>query len=403
MAENNATEIQAKSTAATIMAVLAICGVVTFLVCLWSDQPQRAWRAYLINFLLWSAMAQGGLLFSVVLQVTNARWGRGLRGVAEAFAAFFPISLLLFLVLFLGRDHIFPWLHMEDLHGKEVWLNVPFLFARDLAGLAFLYLFGMLYLLQSLQLKRICNNQAQRRNDLLQTRPGEIDAAAGTRRRMTTLGVLYIITYAFVLSLIGYDLVMSLDPHWISTLFGPYIFIKAFYLGIGGIIITAALLHLNAGHAFEVPSQEFHDMGKLFLAFCLVWADFFYVQLVVIWYGNIPEETVYVISRVGHAPWRTLAWAVFGVSFVLPFLVLINRRVKTMPRMMLALCGVVLIGLWLEHLLLVGPALDHGTARLNLGIPDLLITLGFCGLMGSAVSYMLKRYPELLISGEGRS
>jgi Ni/Fe-hydrogenase subunit HybB-like protein len=387
MAESTAT--QPKSTTTVVMAVLAVLGVVTFLVGLGGGHPKEAWRAYLINFLLWSAMAQGGLLFSAVLQVTNARWGRELRGISEAFSAFFPVSLVLFLILFLGREHIFPWLHMDDLHGKEVWLNIPFLFVRDLAGLGLLYFLGFLYFFQALRLKRL---------------PREQRAGSGDpdHKRLTTLGVLYIITYTFVLSLIGYDLVMSLDPHWISTLFGPYIFIKAFYLGIGGLIIISALMHLNADTAFRVPDKEFHDIGKLFLAFCLVWADFFYVQLVVIWYGNIPEETVYVISRVGLAPWRTVAWSVFGASFVIPFLVLINRKIKTMPRLMLPLCGLVLVGLWFEHLLLVGPALDHGGGSLNLSVLDLVITLGFLGLMGSAIGYWLKRYPELAAIEGGR-
>ncbi|MGB5986659.1 MAG: hypothetical protein WBG37_15240 [Desulfobacterales bacterium] len=392
-----------KSTTATVMAVLAVIGVVTFLVSLWGDHPQQAWRAYLINFLLWSAMAQGGVLFSAVLQVTNARWGKGLRGLAEAFAAFFPVSMLLFLILFLGREHIFPWIAAADLHGKEVWLNIPFLFTRDLAGLGLLYFLGILYLFQALRLRRANSAPAH---------PAKDDPAAGDKvlaeenermgKRLTLLGILYIISYALVLSLIGFDLVMSLDPHWISTLFGAYAFIKAFYLGIGGLIISAALLHLNSRSPFSLPDHEFHDIGKLFLAFCLVWADFFYVQLVVIWYGNIPEETVYVISRVGQAPWRGLAWTVFIVSFVIPFLVLINRRVKTMPRVMLLLCGSVFVGLWLEHLLLVGPALNHGADNVGLGIPDLLITLGFLGLMGSAITYALKQFPELLSSEGGR-
>lgn len=388
MAEQNSSTKSAKSPAATVFAVLAIVGVVTFLVALWGDHPLGAWRAFLINFLFWSAMAQGGVLFSAVLQVTNARWGRGLRGAAEAFAAFFPVSIVLFFILFLGREHIFPWIHAEDLHGKEVWLNTPFLFGRDLVGLGILYFLGLLFTSQSLGLKRLTDTTSQE--------------ARQTNKRLTTLGVGYILAYALVLSLIGYDLVMSLDYHWISTLFGAYIFIKAFYIGLGGLIITAALLHLNSNTDFNLPEKEFHDIGKLFLAFCLVWADFFYVQLVVIWYGNIPEETVYVISRVVQAPWRSLAWTVFGISFVLPFLVLLNRKVKTLPRLMMLLCGLVLVGLWMEHLLLVGPALSHGAHGANemggfeLGIPDLLISLGFLGLMGLAVSYMLRRFPELL-------
>ena len=88
-----------------------------------------------------------------------------------------------------------------------------------------------------------------------------------------------------------------MDPHWISTLFGAYNFVKAFYVGLGALIILACILYLRHGEASGITSSHLHDIGKLFFAFCLLWADFFYVQLIVIYYGNIPEETYYVIAR----------------------------------------------------------------------------------------------------------
>ena len=114
---------------------------------------------------------------------------------------------------------------------------------------------------------------------------------------MTIWGGFYILAFALVLSLIGYDLVMSMDPHWISTLFGAYHFVKAFFVGLGALIILAAFVRIRNGDASGLEKAHFHDIGKLFFAFCLLWADFFYVQLMVIYYGNIPEETHYVIIR----------------------------------------------------------------------------------------------------------
>ena len=123
-----------------VFIALFIVGTVTFLWGLTSHHPEKAWQAYLINFLLWSAIAQGALLFSAVMHMTRARWSGPLSDLSESFAFFFPVSFVLFLILFIGKSHIFPWLH-EDLHGKEVWLNVPFLFARDGIGLFVLYIF----------------------------------------------------------------------------------------------------------------------------------------------------------------------------------------------------------------------------------------------------------------------
>ena len=131
---NNNEGLFRKKPVMLICLALVVIGFGSFVFGLTGRHPERAWQAYLINFLLWSAIAQGGLLFSVLMHTVKARWSGPLSNLAESFTAFFPVSFVLFLILFLGKDYIFPWLH-QDLHGKEVWLNVPFLFTRDVVGL----------------------------------------------------------------------------------------------------------------------------------------------------------------------------------------------------------------------------------------------------------------------------
>jgi len=365
-----------------IFSVLVLVGLGAFLFQVSGQHPEKAWQAYLVNFILWSAIAQGGLLFSVVLHVTKARWGRPLQGLAESFAAFFPISFVLFLLLFPGRTFVFPWLG-GDLHGKEGWLTIPFLFSRDAAGLLILYGLGFGYLYYGLKLKRGFRDASERTKE-------------EWHHRMTIIAVLYIMAYALVLSLLAFDLVMSADPQWISTLFGPYAFVKAFYMGLGALIIVAALVRIHHRETASLTSSHFHDLGKLFFAFCLLWADFFYCQFLVIWYGNLPEETSYIIQRTMTLPWSRLAWVVFFLSFVIPFVILLNKQVKTRPRFMIGLCSLVFVGIWLEHFLLLGPALCPGADSLPMGMTDVLITLGFLGLMAMAVRFALARFPELL-------
>jgi hypothetical protein len=207
-------------------------------------------------------------------------------------------------------------------------------------------------------------------------------------------GVLYLLAFALVLSLIGFDLVMAADPHWYSTLFGAYTFIKAVYVGFGALIILAAGLHASGNTDFTLSRPEFIDMGKLFLAFCLAWADFFYCQLVVIWYGNISEEAVYVIERTMLAPWNRVAWIVFIVCFIGPFLILLNRNIKTVPWFMMLLCTVVIAGMWLEHYLLLGPALEPGGGVL-LSAADVFMFFGFAGLLAACVAAYLGQFPGI--------
>jgi hypothetical protein len=345
--------------------VLVLVGFGTFIVQLGGEHPERGWQAFHLNFLLWSAIAQGGLLFSMVMHLVGARWSQSMQSLAESFAAFFPLSFILFILLFIGREYLFPWLHYE--HGKELWLNIPFLFSRDLVGLLLLYGIGLAYLYYALRLK--LNPEQQEgplRSFLLRGKTGSEEEVASYKKKMTVLSVLYILAYALVLTLIAFDLVMSMEPHWFSTLFGAYAFAKAFYLGLAALMILSAIFYVGRDGESSLTSAHFHDLGKLLFGFCLVWADFFYVQLVVIWYGNISEEAIYVIQRVMLSPWNRLAWGVFLVCFLIPFFILLNRKVKSRPIPMIILCSVVIVGLWLEHLLLLGPAWNHHVSSLPL-------------------------------------
>lgn len=379
-----------------LFVVLILIGALVFFIQAAGDHPEKAWQAFLINFLLFSAIAQGGLLFSTLMHTVKAKWSGPLSGLAESFAAFFPLSLVLFCLLFLGKSYIFPWIG-ADLHGKEVWLNLPFLFTRDFIGLIILYGLGLCYLYHALYFKLSADAQGKGLRGFLirrwQQHPPNVEVF---QRRMTVLAILYMLAFALILSLLGYDLVMSMDPHWYSTLFGAYSFVKAIYVGLGGIIILSALLHLSPNSDFTVKENQLHDIVKLFFAFCLVWADFFYAQFVVIWYGNIPEETTYIIERTMHMPWSILAWTVFGVSFIIPFIILINKKIKTIPKAMLIICTAVITGIWLEHLLVLRPAYYPETTTLPLHMVDLALALGFFGLLAFAVTRYLAMFPEMV-------
>lgn len=384
------------TTAMMVFGLLAVVGMGAFVAQAVAGDADKAWQAYLVNFLLFSAIAHGALLFSTLMHAVRARWSGPLADLAEAFSAFFPVSFFLFMFLFWGKEHVFPWLY-QDLHGKEVWLNLPFLFTRDLIGLVILYALGLAYLYHALWFKL---RQRGASGSLAlwlwqrwQLRPPD---SLRYMRRKTLFAFLYMLAFSMVLSLLGYDLVMSMDPHWYSTLFGAYSFVKAIYIGFGALIILAAVLHLNRATRFTVAASQFHDIGKLFLAFCLVWGDFFYAQFVVIWYGNISEETTYIIERTMTAPWNGLAWTVFAVCFIAPFILLINKRIKTVPAAMIVICSVAIVGMWLEHFLLLGPVYHHHIATLPLGWSDLTTAIGFFGLLATALTAYLNQFPEVL-------
>lgn len=369
---------------------LAVTGLITFVAGISGPHAARVWMAYHVNFLFWSSIAFGSVLFSATLTMTNARWGRPTKRLAEAPGAFLPAAFLLFWVLYPGRDAIFPWID-NPIPEKTGWLNAPFLFARD--GLAFL----LLTVVSSAIL--YCSVESDRRWLLrgIPSRMGEQGEPDGIFQAQTVLAPVYGILYGVLLSLIAFDLVMSLSPPWASTLFGAYFFIGAFYMGLAATIVLSAVGVKKLGLSVFIGDRRFHDLGKLLFAFCILTADFFYCQFLIIWCGNLPEETGYLIERIGRAPWNAVAWTVLLASFVVPFILLLSRKLKMKAVPMAGLAGFILAGMWLERFLLVAPSLWRGKV-LPLGWIEFAVTAGFFGIMGLCVLAFLTRVPLLPVS-----
>ena len=363
---------------------LVLVGVAAFVGGVLGANPLRAWQAYLINLVFWTGLAAGAVLFSAIQSITHAFWGRPLKRLAEAPGTFLMIAPLLFLVLYAGRGHLFPWI-AHPVPGKEIWLNVPFLFLRD--GIGLLLLGAAAFNLIRLSVRRETDPAAT---------PLSLATDTGGREEgvVMVFANIYAILCAVVLSLIAFDLIMSLSPHWYSTLFGAYYFIGSFYMALAALMLLACLAVRKEGMGRYIEALQFQNLGKLMLGFALLTGDFFFTQFLVIWYGNLPEETAFVILRTQFAPWRSLAWTVLAVCFVLPFVVLLSRRIKLRPWAMFTLGSVILIGMWLEKFLLVVPSLWQGQG-LPLGVSEVSISLGFFGVMALCIATFLKKFPIL--------
>ena len=352
--------------------LLILVGGVAFWIGVSGPHAQRTWQAYLINFVFWSGLSFGSVLFVAVLNLTSARWGRPLKRLAESLGSCSIPFFALFWVLYFGCDKIFPWIE-EPLSGKQMWLNIPFLFARD--GVA-------LFLLTAVSMALIYFS---------------IRGDERAWRYQTILSPILGILYCFVLTLVSFDLIMSLDPHWANTLFGGYYFVGSFYTALCGIVVLAALAHKKLGLRRIIRPRHFHDLGKLLFGFCMMTGYLFYTQFLVIWYGNLPEETRYVILRVRHSPWEPVAWIVFAICFGLPFILLLGRKIKMHPGPLTILSLIILIGMWLERFLLVAPSLWE-KPEIPLGAIEVLVTAGFLGVVGLTVTLFLTRFPLLPLS-----
>lgn len=347
-----------RKTGALLLAVAA--GAAAFTLGL-RRYPADTWRIFLVNFVFWSGVAIGGVVFAAVIELTNGRWAGPVRSVAERFARFLPISFVLFLILLAGAPALYPWIEHPPA-ARAAWFSYSAFAWRDTAGIAALYGLGLAF--------------AGRSRRRAAGRPGS--PAIGV------LAVVLIIVYAFAFSLLAIDLVMSLEPSWVSTLFPAYIFMGNLYAAIAAVTLAAAA---GRGHRGGLPGEAVppgeavlndarsHDLGKLLLGFCLLWTYLFWSQFLVIWYGNLPEEVSFLMVRTRGA-WAPLSWSVVALCFAVPFVALLSRAVKR-PRPLAGLAAVCLAGMWLERFVLIVPGVPIRGPFEWLG---LLVTLGFVAL-----------------------
>jgi len=383
--------LEIRSEWTVLFAILAVVGGAAFLLGISGDGALRAWQAYLVNYVFWTGLAFGAVLFSAVLNMSYARWGRPVKRLAEAFGAFLPVSFGLFWVIFFGRAELFSWVR-QPIQAKQVWLNVPFFFARNGAALLLLTVLSLALVYYSVRADRQWLAQA----DPTSSAPGKKPWEQSWRIQKILSPVVGFV-YAFALSLLAFDLIMSLDPNWYSTLFGAYYFMANFYMGIAAIYLVTLLSLNSPGLREYVHDRQLHDLGKLTLAFSVFTGYLFYAQFNTIWYGNLPDETRYVILRLNLPPWQPLAWVILFMIFVIPFSVLLNRRIKLKRSPMIVLTTVILTGMWLERFMLVAPSI-WSFDFLPIGLLEMLITAGFFGLVALCVLLFLKRVPLIPVS-----
>jgi len=348
----------------------------------------RLWPAYWVNFLFWAGLAQAGVVLAAVVHLAQGRWGGALVRLGLLQVAFVPVTVILYLGIAFGAEHLLPWAK-QPVAGKEWWLNLAFFLWRDGLGLVALTAASLAFAYFVLRPEA---GAAPGLYPAWLTRGwrGKDAERERSSRVLSWLAPVLVILYAFVYSLIGFDMVMSLDPHWYSTLFGAYYFTTALYMGLAMLAVAAAVLRRPLGLEAAITSKQFHDLGKLIFAFCLLSGDFFWSQFLVIWYGDLPEEVSFIVHRVQHEPWRSLTFAVLFGGFVVPFVILINRRVKQIPWTLAAVSVLILAGGFAERVLMVFPSLH---CPFRVGLAEALVTLGFAALYGLSLFWALRRFP----------
>jgi Ni/Fe-hydrogenase subunit HybB-like protein len=391
---------------APVLALLTVLGAATFLLMALGASSARAWRDCFVNWLFWTGLAQAGVVFSASQVLAGARWSHPLRRIAEASAAFLPISFVLFLLLWLGRADIFPWVRAPVEAGPQrFWLRDWFVFGRDGVALLVMYAVSFWYLVQSLRPDAaLLAARGAARGSWLHARlargwspPGDgaadAEALARTDERQRRLAAALALVYAVVMSVLGFDLVMALAPHWVSALYGAYFFMGAWLAALMTLALATMFWRGHLGLEQLITARTFHDLGKLCFAFTVFWMYLFFSQFIVVWYGNLPEEISAMMLRIAVEPWRSVGIAMMVLVFIVPFWGLMGVVPKQTPAILGTFAVISLAGLWLDRWVFVMPSILQTAPRAPLGWPELLVTAGFAGLWGLSHVWFARTFP----------
>jgi hypothetical protein len=358
---------------ALIVALLCL-GIAGMLGKAGDDGFRRFSYAYLTAYMWGLALVLGGVFWVTLQNLVNAKWSVVLRRVGELIAMAAPVMAVLalpvVLPIFMGNDVLYSWANHERvhadhlLHHKAGYLNSTFFLIR------FVFYFGFWSLLARYFLKQ----------SLEQDKTG----ASSIVKRMQRVSGPAMIVFALTLTFCSIDLVMSLDAHWFSTIFGVYYFASAVLAINSALVLAAAWLQRRGVMKQAVTIEHYHDLGKMMFAFTVFWAYIGFSQFMLIWYANLPEETGWYQERF-KGEWLSLSWTLLIVHFVIPFFGLLSRHVKRNVKTLSFWAFWVLAVVYLDMYWLVMPEL--GTEQPVFGLVEVLSWLGMAAAVVATVAF----------------
>jgi hypothetical protein len=346
----------------------------------------RFWASYWIAWLWGVTVAVGGLFFVLLHHVTRAGWSVAVRRLAEHVAGTLPVFALLALPALVAAGQLFPW--MGD-HGAEAAGHDPLLEHKaDFLNAGFFYFRSAVYLVAWSLL-----GWWFRRLSIRQDATGDL----ALTRRLQTFSAPGLVVFGITLTFAAFDWVMSLDPLWYSTIFGVYLFAGSTVAILSLLILLGIAFELRGPLAGVVTPEHYHDLGKLLFGFVVFWAYIGFSQFMLIWYGNIPEETVWYAHRLEHG-WRNVTLALVLGHFVLPFLYLLSRDVKRRRPLIAGAAVWLLLVHYLDLYWLVmpavSPAFDPALSAAGAFAPhwlDLVTLVAVAGIALGAFGWLARR------------
>ncbi len=360
-----------------LVAVLAGGGVFGW--ALTGGHEGLAWSSYLIGAFFTLSLGVFGVVWTAINYLSKGTWSVSMRRIPEAMAAWLLPGGLLTIGVALGGHHLYHWTDQAAVQGdelllhKEPFLNMGMFYALVGASLLVWLIFAALML----------------RNSRAQDDSGKVSHS----RTNVVLSSIFVVIYAFSFSVVSFYLLMSLEAHWFSTMYAVLTFTDLIQTGTAFVALVAAVLILKSGVGGFVNENHLHSLAKMMFAFTGFWAYIYFCQYLLIWYSNVPEETIYFIKRQENG-WLFYFLVLPLLKFVIPFVYMVPRANKRKPTRVAAMAVLILVAQFWELYLLVSPAIGHGDEHAHGHVPwaEAIVTCGFLGLFFLVFSWSLGRH-----------
>jgi hypothetical protein len=341
--------------------------------------PDQFFRSYLFSYLFYLGMTLGCMALVMLQYLSGGSWGIVIRRITESATRTIPLLAFLFLPILIGIPKLYSWSHDDVvkadplLQHKHLYLNVPFFIVRVL-----IYFIGWWVFAHFL-------NKWSHEQDTSGRDP--------RGRRLQLLSGPGLIFYALSVTFASVDWVMSLEPHWFSTIFG-LLFIAGQGLSALSLCIALLVILSDEGGPLEgvIGPSHLHDIGKLLLAFTMLWAYFSFSQFLIIWSGNLVDEIPWYMERLkGGWQWIGLLLVVFHFAF--PFAMLLSQSLKRAGRKLVRIAGLVIVMRFVDLFWIVAPGASKGGFQVHW--MDFLAPIGIGGVWLGAFLFQLQKWPLL--------
>lgn len=370
-------------TAKIVSLVAIVLGVATIGYGLATGDTTRTFANLLLMGYYFTCVCAAGAFFIALQFVTQSGWSAGLLRIPQAMAAVLPIaSIVLFIIAGCGIYTHTLYHHWADpelinpespiydpiIAGKSAFLNIPAFFIRQILFMGSYSIFA--FILANLSYKE------------------DLEGGLTSYKKSFKLSAIFLVIFGFTTPIWSFDTIMSLEAHWFSTMFGWYNFAAMWVSGISVIVVILVLLK-KGGYMSWVNENHLQDLGKLMFGFSIFWAYVWFAQFMLIYYSNIPEETVYFYKRwePEYKPWF---WLSIVINFLAPLLLLVDRDAKRRLNVMLFVAVLLLAGHWLDYYIMVMP----GTVETHrgFGILEIGTAIGFAGLFTFLVMNKISKH-----------